>query len=96
MVKTLGWEDLETRRKHIRLGMLYKIQNGLIDINSNQYLRSNDSRTRGQHKLYQERITQDVLRNTFFHRTIRDWNQLPPEAITAEGFRDAIRAASLK
>jgi hypothetical protein len=35
--------------------MLYKIKNGLIDIDSHQYIQSNDSRTRGKDRLYQER-----------------------------------------
>jgi hypothetical protein len=37
--------------------MLYKIKNGLIDIDSHQYIQSNDSRTRGKDRLYQERAT---------------------------------------
>jgi hypothetical protein len=47
MVESLKWEKLEERRKTNRLCMLYKIKNGLIDIDSHQYIQSNDSMTRG-------------------------------------------------
>jgi hypothetical protein len=46
-------EKLEERRKSNRLCMLYKIKNGLIDIDSHQYIQANDSRTRGKDRLYQ-------------------------------------------
>ena len=38
MVESLKWEKLEERRKSNRLCMLYKIKNGLIDIDSHQYI----------------------------------------------------------
>jgi hypothetical protein len=59
--------------------MLYKIKNGLIDIDSHQYIQSNDSRTRGKDRLYQERTSSEAFGNLFFPRTIRDWNQLASE-----------------
>jgi hypothetical protein len=34
----LKWEKLEERRKYNRLCMLYKIKNGLVDIDSHQYI----------------------------------------------------------
>jgi hypothetical protein len=47
MAKSLKWENLEDRRKSARLNMLFKIQHDLIDIDRQQYLTPNDSRTRG-------------------------------------------------
>jgi hypothetical protein len=41
--------------------MLYKIKNGLIDIDNHQYIQSNDSRTRGKDRLYQERMSSEEL-----------------------------------
>ena len=38
MLKELQWEPLETRRVKSRLSMLYKIQNGLVAIQSDRYL----------------------------------------------------------
>jgi hypothetical protein len=57
-VESLKWEKLEER-------MLYKIKNGLIDIDSHQYIQSNDSRTRGKDRLYQERTSSEAFGNSF-------------------------------
>jgi hypothetical protein len=95
MVKSLKWEKLEERRKTNRLCMLYKIKNGLIDIDSDQYIQSNDNRTRGKDRLYQERTSSEAFGNSFFPKTIRDWNQLPtnsPPVNTVEGFRSVLKA----
>jgi hypothetical protein len=66
MVESLKWEKLEERRKSNRLCMLYKIKNGLIDIDNHQYIQSNDSRTRGKYRLYQERTSSEAFGNSFF------------------------------
>jgi hypothetical protein len=74
---------------------LYKITNGLIDIDSHQYIQANDSRTRGKDRLYQERTSSEAFGNSFFPKTIRDWNQLPANTTptnTVEGFRSALKA----
>ena len=95
MVESLKWEKLEERRKTNRLCTLYKIKNGLIDIDSHQYIQSNDSRTRGKDRLYQERTSSEAFGNSFFPKTIRDWNQLPANttsANTVEGFRRVLTA----
>ena len=72
MVESLKWEKLEERRKTNRLCMLCKIKNGLIDIDSHQYIQSNDSRTRGKDRFYQERTSSEAFGNSFFPKTIRD------------------------
>ena len=93
MVEDIGWESLQDRRYTARLSLLYKIQHGLVDIESSQYLRPSDSRTRGQRGLFQERINCDVYFNSFFPRTIRNWNELPrdiTETSTLEEFRTSL------
>ena len=73
-----------------RLTMLYRIQHGLVDIHSDSYLQQSDRRTRGEHRLYQERTGSETYSYSFFPRTIRDWNMLPSRttsAPTLEGFR---------
>ena len=90
MVNQLQWESLESRRRTDRLMMLYKIQNGLVDIQPDSFIQQSDRRTRGEHRLYQERIGKESYNNSFFPRTIRDWNMLPSQttsAPTLEGFR---------
>ena len=83
MSRSLQWDTLEERRLSSRLQMLYKIQHGLVDINKDSYMKQSDSRTRGANRLFQERTTHEVYYNSFFLRTIRDWNQLPLHVISA-------------
>lgn len=94
MLEDLKWDTLQTRRRDNRLCMLYRIQNELIDINKSTYLKGGDSRTRGGHKFYQQRVTSDVYRNSFFPRTIMEWNTLPArvaEAGSVEDFRSGLQ-----
>ena len=51
MLENLKWDSLEQRRLHNRLGMLYRIQNGLVDINSTTLCPPLDPRTRGAKKI---------------------------------------------
>ena len=51
--------------------MLFKIQRELIDIDRQQYLTPNDSRTRGKSRFYPERSKTDTYRQSFFPKTIR-------------------------
>ena len=97
MVKSLKWENLEDRRKSARLSMLFMIQHDLIDIDRQQYLTPNDNRTRGKNRFYQERSNTDTYGQSFFPKTIRDWNQLPTNttsADTIEGFRAALKSST--
>ena len=66
-----------------RLTMLYRIQHGLVDIHPDSYLQQSDRRTRGEHRLYQERIGSETYSYSFFPRTIRDWNMLPSGTTSA-------------
>ena len=77
MVKDLGWETLASRRKKDRLTTLYKIQHGAIDMDTGYVLRFNDRFTRGQQRLYHPTTKVTVYKNSFFPRTIQDWNRLP-------------------
>lgn len=99
MDKQLQWDSLEERRKTNRLctRMLFKIQHGLIDIERQQYIIPNDSRTRGIGRFYQERTKTETYGQSFFPKTIRDWNQLPAKTTSAdsiEGFRAVLKAGS--
>ena len=53
-------------------------------------VRPNDKRTKGQQRLYQPTATVIVYKNSFFQRTIREWNLLPSnvtDTATLEEFR---------
>ena len=88
MIDDLNWEPLEVRRRHERLGMLYRIQHNLVDIPIDRYLQVSDSRTRGPTKFFQERISDATYSNSFFPRTVRDWNKLPVEIVSAASLEE--------
>ena len=79
MIEHLKWENLETRRRNIRLNLLQKINSKLVDIDIQHYAKKKDLRTRGAHKFYQEQTNHTIYFNSFFPRTIRDWNRQPSE-----------------
>ena len=90
MVKELGWESLQDRRQISRLSLLYKAHHGLVDIDKATYLKPGDSRTRSHTGFYQEHTAHEFYHNSFFPRTIRDWNRLPNSVTsvpTVDGFR---------
>ena len=90
MVSDLGWETLESRREKDRLTTLYKIWHGLVDMDTGDVLRLNDRRIRGQQRLYQPTANVKVYKDSFFPRTIQDWNRLPAvvtDSPTIEEFR---------
>ena len=46
MLEYLKWTSLEHRRQQIRLGMLHKFNNGLVDINPESFFRHSDPTTK--------------------------------------------------
>ncbi|VDH98689.1 Hypothetical predicted protein [Mytilus galloprovincialis] len=90
LLDQLQWDPLQYRRIKQRLVLCYKIQNQLVEIQPAIYYTSGDNRTRGGHRLRQIRATKEVYNNSFFPRSIRDWNLLPDTvaaAPTLEEFR---------
>ena len=92
MLEQLGWSSLEKRREHLRLTMLYKMHNSLVDFNMEQYIQPITRPTRTAHPygylIPLSRTEQHM--QSFFPRTVRQWNSLPQEAImapTVEVFR---------
>ena len=79
---SLKCNSLEQRRLRNRLQLLYRISSGLVDINLTGFCQHADPRTRGVRRLHLERPRHPVLFNSFFRRTVRDWNHLPT-AITS-------------
>ena len=75
MINDFQWENLQERRRISRPIMLYKIRHGLVNVNANSYLKQSDNRTRSSNRFYQE----ESYFISFFPRTVRDWNQLPPQ-----------------
>ena len=83
LLQTLQWDTLEDRRELSRLAMMYKIENGLVDLNPTYFYNKADCRTRGN-KIFQERTKKAVFNQSFFPKTLRQWNKLPPNLTGAK------------
>ena len=82
-VEKLKWQTLQERHRTTRLNMFYMIHNRLVNVKCNKL---KPLPTRSQHKGHNamyERITgrTDYCNNSFFPRTIRDWNSLPQAVV---------------
>ena len=94
-VSDLSWEPLQKRKQFDRLTTLCKIQRGLVETDTGDIVWSNDKGTRGQQQLYQPAATVTTYKNSFFPRTIKEWNLLPTsvmDAATLEEFRVGLGA----
>ena len=93
MLKSLGREDLQTRRRNARKTLFYKILNGKVNIPVSDELVPADERTRGaNNKNYKHiRSATSVAAASYYIRMIPDWNKLPEETIIAPSV-DAFKA----
>ena len=82
MITTLGWTDLASRRKDLRLALFYKTVFGLLAVPTDDIA---DSRTRASHRYKYStiRANTEPYRQSFFPRTIPEWNILPPSIAEA-------------
>ena len=92
MLSKLDWVPLAERRHDARLTMMFKIINDLIAIPAEEYLTKPSSRTRaGTSNSYRQYTTKtSTYANSFFPRTIKDWNSLPTD-IKAVGSLDQFK-----
>ena len=101
LIQNLGWTDLKTRRENSRLLCMLKIFNELVEIPINDRLIPAARKTRGgQNQAYKHiRANTTLGQNSFWHRTIPDWNSLPAAAIesktVAEFKSQLVRSVSL-
>ena len=85
MIEDLKWDTLEMRRRRFRLTLMYKLTHGPIDIDSQKYfIQHSESHMRGSHqfKFNVPYANKDILKFSYFLRTVVDWNCLP-EAIVS-------------
>ena len=86
LIQNLGWTDLKTRRKNSRRVSMFKILNELVEIPINDRLIPADRRIRGGHNQAYKHLRANTTlgQNSFWHRTIPDWNSLPAAAIESK------------
>ena len=85
MIHKLGWKDLATRRKELRLTLLYKMVHGLVAVPASDYLTPADKRTRALHPFKYRSVpcSTDSFKFSCIPRTIPDWNSLPRTTVEA-------------
>ena len=67
--------------------MLYKIVNGLVDINFNDYYKWTNKRllrTANQLQLDVKFTRTDVLKHSFVTESANEWNKLPQHVVSSE------------
>ena len=96
LIDRLGWQSLEERRKSARCTLLFRVMNDLVAVP--QELKPapprRGLRSTSRNNLPHVRSKLDAHANSFFPRTSRDWNHLPPSAKSAEtleGFKVALQ-----
>ena len=80
IVQDLGCESLEHRRYILLLMMIFKIHQIVEVSDTAKVLQLNDKRTRGSERFKQSTCAITSYRDSFFPRTISDWNRLPQQA----------------
>ena len=78
MMNSLGWVTMRQRCLKLRVIMLFKIINKLVEVSSNDLLCPLSTDTRGHQQRYtQLGTTMDCYLNSFFPTAIKAWNDLP-------------------
>ena len=89
MIKDLGWDTLQSRRKTGRLTMLYKITNGLVEMPPQYHPKPQIQQRRGHPHMYQHhQPSVDAYKYAFLPRTIIDWNALPSQVFAATSLQN--------
>ena len=89
MMKDLGWETLQRKRKVNRLTMMYKIVNKHVAIPPNDHISSNTRNSRTvvcshSAQLKVRSVEIENYRNSFFPKTIIEWNNLKKDLVDCQ------------
>lgn len=84
-LERLGLISLELRRIHLDLTFLYKLLNGMLEMNYQQFFQLKNSITRGhQLTLYKPKAKKQIRTHFFSIRIINIWNSLPTSVALAQ------------
>ena len=86
MLQELHWLTLQERRQDLRLAFLFQIVHGKVAVEAEDYLTKADPRTRSHHNHKYKHYTTNCAqyKNSFFVRTVPQWNNLTEACISAE------------
>ena len=95
MLEGLKWPTLEERRKNYRLTMMYKISNNLVATSGRGHINLISSKSRHHNSCaYEIHSGPAYYTNSFYQRTIREWNKLPDTTVKARSL-DEFKASLL-
>ena len=80
MLRDLGWRTLTDRRVDSRLIMLFKIKHGLVNVLASDFF----SLHRDNFHIKPIHAKSKYFNDSFFPRTINDWNKLPTNVISTD------------
>ena len=85
MLSLLDWRTLEMRRADSRLMRLYKMRHGLVALDTTQYLQrpSGASASAHPHRYIRPPVANQLQANSFYPRSIAQWNALPADVALA-------------
>ena len=97
MLSEIGWEDLETRRKAARLTTLHKLYHGNSKLDVTGIVLEPHYLGRNDHGKKVRRIQSRLLsyHNSYFPRTIREWNKLQASTVETENFKEFLKCLSI-
>jgi hypothetical protein len=96
MIEQLEWTTLQERRKHSRLLMMHKLKNNVVRVDASSKLIPNErpSRNNNEQALRIPSCKTTVRKDSFYPRTIKEWNTLPNctvSALSPESFKAQLR-----
>ena len=96
MLRDLKWQSLEQRRKAQRLINLYKIRNGqvILDDRETRFIPSY-RRTSHEYRYDVPFSRANYHKFSYVPRTIRDWNALPANTVSAPTLNEFKRCLSV-
>jgi len=96
LLNDLEWPSLQNRRKSAHLTLLHKAIHGESGLEIPCYIKRRTCQLRSFHKDKFIELTPNIesYRNSFYCRTIREWNALPNDVLDIEKsqlFKNALR-----
>ena len=71
----LGWSPLQERRARLKVTMLFKIKNDLIEISKDNLSTTTNARRKHNFQVPYSKL--EIHKNSFYPSAIRLWNNLP-------------------
>ena len=89
LLNDLDWPSLQNRRQTARLTLFHKITHDEVDIDLPDYIvkKNRSLRHYHQNKFIELQSNTEAYRNSFYCKTIRDWNSLPNNILDIDNSR---------